>query len=301
MRWITKAVAAILTLLLLVGCSSSGDTAPAHDDAGSAEMDSAGAQTIDAETDRDLTVEPEREVITTANATITVAEPDAAVDEVVQLIEEAGGRVDQRSLRAAGSQGTGSLPSAQMTLRVPADELEELLAELGQIGEVEELSQEAEDVTQAGADLDARIAALETSTERLQQIMAEADDSAALIEAEDALSRRQADLESLQSQRAHLSDQVAMSTLHLSLVARDDPTIEAGGFLGGLQSGWAALVSFASGLLVAAGVALPWLVVLAIPGVPLVLMLRRRLRRRTVTRSENATQPEQDDDEAMDT
>lgn len=286
MKPITKAFFALLaTLLLVAGCSSasdsSGGAAVRQDTAAEPEM--ATAEGVDAGTDAAGTavdVEADREVITTARATIVVADPGQSVTEVAEVAENAGGRVDERSVSTPDEQSSNSHASARMTVRVPAEELDALLVSLEDLGEVRELSQQAEDVTQAAQDLDARIEALETSTERLNQIMADADDSADLIAAESALSERQAQLESLQAQRTHLSDQVAMSTLHLELRAEAEPTIEAGGFLGGLQSGWHALVSFTSGLLVAAGAALPWLVVLAIPGTALVLALRRRRRRR---------------------
>lgn len=285
MKPIMKAFFALLaTLLLVAGCSSASDSSGGAADRQNtaAEPEMAPVEGADAATDvagTDVDVEADREVITTARATIVVADPGQSVTEIAEVAENAGGRVDERSVSTPDEQSSNSHASARMTVRVSAEELEGLLLSLEDLGEVRELSQEAEDVTQAAQDLDARIEALETSTERLNQIMADADDSADLIAAESALSERQAQLESLQAQRAHLSDQVAMSTLHLELRGDAEPTIEAGGFLGGLQSGWHALVSFTSGLLVAAGAALPWLVVLAIPGTALVLAVRRRRRR----------------------
>lgn len=236
--------------------------------------------------------DPTREVITTANATIVVTDPAESVDELAALVEDAGGRVDERVVRSDTEAG-GSPPSAAMTLRVPAEELETLLTELAGFGQVQELSQEAEDVTQAARDLDARIAALETSTDRLLEIIADADNSADLIAAEEALSQRQAELESLQSQREYLSDQVAMSTVRVDLIARDDPSVEAGGFLGGLASGWRALVTFANGLLVFTGVALPWLVLLGIPALIVVVLVRRRRRNRSPRQAATHTPAQQ--------
>ncbi|HLS13359.1 MAG TPA: DUF4349 domain-containing protein [Beutenbergiaceae bacterium] len=299
MKSITKAFLALLaTLLLVTGCSSASDSSGGAGDRhnSAAEPEMATGEGADADTDAsgtDVDVEADREVITTARATIVVADPAQSVTEIAEVAENAGGRVDERSVSTPNEQSSNSHASARMTVRVPAEELDGILVSLEDLGEVRELSQEAEDVTQEAQDLDARIEALETSTERLTQIMADADDSADLIAAEDALSERQAQLESLQAQRAHLSDQVAMSTLHLQLRADAEPTIEAGGFLGGLQSGWHALVSFTSGLLVAAGAVLPWLVVLAIPGTALVLALRRRRRRRRAQAAAAAPSGEQ--------
>src|SRR5699024_9813240 len=115
------------------------------------------------------------------------------------------------------------------TLRVPADELEQLMKDIEGSGEVVERSQNAEDVTDAVRDLDARISALEVSTERLEDIMGEADSAADLLEAEKALSERQGELESLVAQRDDLEDQVSMSTLEVELRETDSGG-DRGGF-----------------------------------------------------------------------
>src|SRR5690606_24841894 len=99
-------------------------------------------------------------------------------------------------------------------------------------------------------------------------------------DAESTLTSRQGDLESLQAQRSSLADQVEMSTLTISLttepVAVDD---EKSGFLDGLRTGWDALLSTLSAIVVVLGVSVPWLVVGAV-GLGAARWVRRRLRRR---------------------
>ena len=135
------------------------------------------------------------------------------------------------------------------------------------------------DVTKTAVDLDARISALQTSAARLQALMDGATDTAALLAAEKALSERQEKLESLQSQRALLADQVELSTLSVHLepfgVA---PAGGPDGFLDGLATGWRALVTAAGAVVVVLGVLLPWLAVAGVltGGVLVPLRLRRR-------------------------
>lgn len=271
-----KKLRALLVLLLLsvglVACASggTGDAGRAPemaDDAGDGAAE-AGAAAAD---------EDDREVITTGSLTLVVEDALGAVEDVVALVGETGGRVDERS-QQAGSENDPA--RAWLTLRVPAGELDPLVAELEEVGDVSEVSISAEDVTGEARDLDARISALEASTERLIGLMAEADSSEALLAAESALSERQADLEALQSQRNRLSDQVAMSTLRVSIVSDEEAPSESTGFVGGMQSGWNALVDFLAGLLVGLGTALPWLVVLAVPVLAVVWLWRRRRRRK---------------------
>lgn len=59
-----------------------------------------------------------------------------------------------------------------------------------------------------------------------------------------------------------------------------------GGFVGGLESGWNALVGFVGGLLVALGALLPWAVALGVPALLVVWLLRRRGRRVEATATE---------------
>jgi outer membrane murein-binding lipoprotein Lpp len=282
LRWF---LALLCGVLLLAGCTSGPDAGSEEAAVGGAApaQDAAGGE---AGADSDAGGE-DRQVVTTADVTVIVDDPAIAADEVARLAETSGGRVDQRNERAAGVDGTESLPSAWLTVRVPADRLSTVLGDLEAVGEVRELSQESADVTTQARDLDARITALQTSVDRLLAIMADAKDTAALLATESEISGRQAELESLQSERAHLTDQVAMSTLRVNLVAEDAPVVvDAGGFLGGLRTGWDALVATVSGVLMALGVLLPWIVVVGAPlGAALWFVRRRRRSGGTLTPS----------------
>ena len=270
-----------LTLLAIAGCSSSGDFGGGSaDDAGGADSE-AGYVDGDAATGADTEVpmspsgESQRQVIVTAHASVLTDDPRSGAAEVATLASASGGYVESREEYA----GTGEYDPAfaSIVLRVPAEDLTGLLEDLEGVGEVQSISQSEEDVTSTVVDLDARIAALETSTERLLEIMASADDTSDLLATEETLSERQADLEALQSQRDALANRVAMSTLTVTLESVPPTPAQArGGFVGGLESGWNALVSFVTGALVVIGALLPWVVVLGVPALIVLTILRRR-------------------------
>lgn len=271
----------------LVGCSAAADLGGRGADSG-AEVAQSGAESVPQDAaDRDVSgPELERQIITTAQATVQVDDPAAAADQLADQVADLGGRVDDRHTWSRDD-GEDSLPYASITLRVPSEDLTTVIDDLAELGSVLEVSQSSEDVTQQVVDIDARIEALRTSTDRLREIMAEASDSADLLEAEQALSERQAELESYLSQRESLADQVAMSTLSVEL----DPTAapaqaQSPGFLGGLASGWNALVAFFSAVLVIAGALVPWLVLVGVPLAVVLTLLRRRRRRRAVAIAE---------------
>lgn len=222
-----------------------------------------------------------RQVITTGYMTVTVAKPSEAADEAARIVEQAGGHVDSRSEVAPSGNDAGR---AELTLRIPSEKLTATLDKLEALGEAKETTIAKQDVTSIAQDLDARITSLETSVDRLLGLMAQATTTADLITIESALSERQANLESLQSQRRSLADQVDFSTVTLYLVSeKDAPIDEPFNFWTGLQAGWEALMAFGSFLLVALGVVLPWLILPAIVLVVVLLIVRNRRRRRQTT------------------
>lgn len=220
----------------------------------------------------------DRELVTTGNATLAVEDPFDAAEQIADLVEQAGGRVEARDERAATADEPGS---ASMTLRIPADRVSATLDALDELGEVQDRHVETIDVTGTAQDLDARIAALRTSTDRLRELMADADRTSDLIEIEAELSTRQAELDSRVSERNRLSDEVAMSTLHVEIVAESSPAAQArpGGFLGGLSAGWSALVTTFNVVVLVLGAIIPWL---ALAGVVLlvVVAVRKQIAKR---------------------
>ncbi|MDR7381987.1 DUF4349 domain-containing protein [Promicromonospora iranensis] len=218
-----------------------------------------------------------RELVTTGNATLAVEDPFGAAEQIADLVEGAGGRVEARDERAETADEPGS---ASMTLRIPADRVSATLDALDKLGEVRDRHIETVDVTGTAQDLDARIAALRTSTDRLRELMADADRTADLIEIEAELATRQAELDSRVSERNRLSDEVAMSTLHVEIVAAGSPAAQAqpGGFLGGLSAGWSALVNTFNVVVLILGAIIPWL---ALVGVVLLVVVgvRRQIAR----------------------
>lgn len=205
-------------------------------------------------------------MVKTASMTITVTNPADAADKATVTIDNAQGRVDSRS-EDAGS-GTGRARTS-MVLRVPAAKLDEVMRDLKALGTVEHAEVTTDDVTAQRVDLDARIKALQTSVDRLLAIMRDAKDPDALIKAEDALSERQAELDSLRAQREALGDRIAYSTVNVTFVAQTiggPAPNRYQGFFGQVERGWDALVSLVGDSVLLLGLLLPWLGVLAVAG-----------------------------------
>jgi hypothetical protein len=270
-----------LSLALLVGCSGPGaDSGGADIGTGGAsapEVAPSGAAGGPEDTDA------ERQVVTTANAFVTVEDPAEGAQRVSELVESVGGRVDERSEQAVSGDDGVKGTIADLVVRVPSDELTGVLADLEDLGDVENVSVSRSDVTSQAVDLDARISALQASVARLQALIDNAASTQALLEVEQALSERQEKLESLQSQRALLADQVDLSTLsvHLEPVGVA-PAGGPEGFLEGLGTGWNALVTVLNGAVVVVGILLPWLALAAVITVAVLVPVRVLRRRSTV-------------------
>lgn len=217
----------------------------------------------------------DRSIIRTAYVAMRVDAVDTAVREVRELTSSAGGIVVGENLT-----GTEADAYATVTAQVPADALDAYLEKVRALGTVDSLDVTAQDVTTQVVDLDARIAALETSIERLTTLMSDATHVEDLLAAEAELSRRQAELDSLVAQRTYLADQVAMSTVTISLTPITRiADVETPGFLSGLQSGWSAFAALLGLAITALGFLVPFLIVAAIVAVPVTIVLVRRSRR----------------------
>ncbi|PPL17477.1 DUF4349 domain-containing protein [Microterricola pindariensis] len=236
----------------------------------------------------------DRSVITTGNVSITAADPIGAADGAIKLVAGAGGRVDSRSEQPATETQRAS---ASLTIRVPADQLDVVLDKIKQLGTVNSVSLNASDVTQQKQDVEARITALQTSVDRLLELMSKSATTADLIAIESALSSRQAELDSLTTQLDYLDDQIDYSTLYVDFAS--EGTVNPGNpdnFWSGLLAGWNSLVAFLGGFVVVLGVALPWLVLLTVIGAVVWAIVASVRRRRHPAPSTPAPAPVPEED-----
>ncbi len=278
----------LVLVVLLAGCTSdrgSSDSLAAQEPAADTLAGGGSAEEVMADgpvAAGDTTATSGRQVVVHADVQVTVDDPRAAAAQVVTLVEDAGGRVDAReeysgsegsqsSLVGEGDEGDAgtadiarSDATATLTVRVPSADLTDVLDALADIGEVSRLSQNTDDVTSTAQDLDARIDALKISVARMEDLLGRAASTTELLQVEAALSERQGNLESLESQRASLAEEVALSTLTVTLTTippepAPDEESEPGGFLQGLSAGWNALFAFLRGTVLVLGALLPWL------------------------------------------
>ena len=282
MTFMTRVSALSLTAVLaLTGCSSMADSleetsvsmgAPdiAYTEDMAVEMDMQGRADESA-----ASFEPD--IIRTGYLSLSVDSPSETANEITGVVEAAGGRIASRSDYTPVDYGQ---PSSYLEARIPYDVLDATVESIQELGDVQEVSLNSVDVSLQKIDLDARIDVLEAAIERLNELLAEAASTSDLIAVESALSERQAELDSLQSQRDYLSDQTLFATLSISLITPANATpAEPDGFLDGIVRGWESILAFFAGTIVWAGILVPWLGLVAVVVVAIVVV--RRLRRRS--------------------
>lgn len=285
MRARTVLAAALAAGFLLAGCSATTSTdatveggAPvvAGDMAVSGEMPAGEGAAVDGKVATAPTpVNTERQVIRTGYVSMQVDDVTKSAFDVHALIKKRNGLISSED-----TQSSGDMTYANISAQIPADSLDDFIADVSALGTVTSINVTAQDVTTQVVDLDARIKALQTSIDRLTELLAQASRIEDLLAIETQLAQRQAELDSLTAQRQWLGDQVAMSTITVSLSpVTQIADVDAPGFLSGLQSGWAAFLSLIMVAVTAVGFFLPFLLVLAVIAVPLAIVLVRQSRR----------------------
>lgn len=211
------------------------------------------------------------DVITTGTASVRTGEPESAAADFAAAVREEGGRIEVSETGTRGDQ-----PRAVVTARVPAERYEAVVDALSDFGEVVAQSTQATDVTQERVDFQARRDALQTSIDRLTELMTRADSVEDLLRAEEMLTQRQGELDSLTAQLDHLQDQVGMSTLTVTFTVDDD------GYLppNVVERSWQAFLTSLETIVIVLVGLLPWLVVLGAVIAVVVAVVRRRRRRR---------------------
>ena len=122
----------------------------------------------------------------------------------------------------------GQKPSATITVRVPAQNFQEAIRRLGQLGEVKALQTGAEDVTGQYVDLKARLAHYRAVERRLLTFLANATSINQALAIQQRIDRTQLTVEELAGQVKAMSEQITYGTLTVSVTEKPGKTVVAG-------------------------------------------------------------------------
>ncbi|MET3963603.1 hypothetical protein ABIE44_003537 [Marmoricola sp. OAE513] len=301
---ISRVALAVPVLALVAACGAAahdaGDSKAASADADSSQVDPASAPGAepapgardasggtsaegfaysDAKVAKSDSVPQERAIISTGQVSLRTKDLDQARFDLQKLLDSLGGIIaDEES----SADEKGRTDRQRLELRVPSTKFGTAMDRISKLGVLVDRSRSSGDVTAQVIDNNARLRSQKLSLARIQALLAKAKDLDQVIAIEGQLSQRQADLEALESQQKYLSDSTALATINVYLRLPDDETAtpkkddDNDGFLGGLDSGWDALATVTSVVLVSVGALLPFAAVLAAIGVPVWISRRRR-------------------------
>ena len=215
---------------------------------------------------------PGAAVVRTAELTVRVDDVRRAAEAASRRVTEVGGVVqsEERS-------GTGEDGSATAVLRVPPAQFGPTLSRLAELGEELDRRLGSTDVTEQVVDLESRLASQRASVARVRALLDRAGSIGEIVQVEGELTRRTADLESLEARLAALEGSVDLSTITLQLTGSADGVGDGGtaGFRDGLAAGWAALRTLGRAVGVTAGALLPFTPLLLLAAVLWRLHVRR--------------------------
>ncbi len=193
---------------LLAGCATpaprSSSDAP-FDNASLGEV--AGDRAVAARADARGQEAAERRLVRTAALAVEVDGDDRvepALDRARALTESLDGYVSW--------EGPG-----EMVLRIPDASLEAAMDQLSALGEVERREVRVQDVTASYTDLEIRLSNARALQSRLRDLLSQAQTVADVLAVETELARVTAQVEGLEGQLRLLHNQVAFSTLRLSV------------------------------------------------------------------------------------
>jgi len=275
-------VVAVLMVVLATACGGdSGDSeapaALADVSAGTGESDAAvgaGAE------DGSLPLpQLDRKIIRTARLELQVEKVSAAVTEVEDVAEAAGGWVsasnvfvDEPSTSDAGDDQTSKrTETATVTIRVPADAYRSVVGQLrGMAEQVRSESSEASEVTEEYTDLQARLRNQEATEAQLLELLNKAETIPDILTVQDKVSQVRLEIERVQGRINVLDSLTAMATITVELAAFV-PAEEAQGGQGWAANAWDAAwegsqmtVVVLGSMAIVGGMVLAWLAIPAL-------------------------------------
>jgi len=233
----------------------------------------------------------QRKVVRNADLSIEVASPAAAESKVSSLVERLGGYVASSERSTDADEGERKTARVSLSLRVPAERLDEALREIKRLGagaETERIG--SEDVTDEFIDVSARVANQRHLEQQLVTILAQANTVDGSLKVHQELTNVRTEIDRLEGRKRFLETESALAKISLTLSPLR-PVVSVSGTDFGVSVRRAATdsVSVAAGIVTfgirAAGILLPLALLFGLPLVGVVLWLKRRQRRLVATAS----------------
>jgi len=272
-----------LCVLALTGCGSES-----YKMAGGEMTSPAGAPSLSQDYDEVSKASPSskpvslpRKIIYTADVALTVERLPAAEKALLEMVARHHGYV--ASTDVGGTPGAARFGTWK--LRVPVTQFEAFRKELEQLGELQRLHLDSQDVTDEYYDVDANISNKRVEEKRLLDHLRNSTGTLKdILAVEQELSRVRGEIEQLQGRLRLLANQTELTTITVAITeAREFVPIRGTSFAAEVARTFRGSVSnmknAAQGLVLVLIALLPWLLVAALIIAPVVLVVNRISRR----------------------
>jgi hypothetical protein len=163
-----------------------------------------------------------RMVIKNASLSIVVEEPATTMDLISSLAENLGGYVVSSNLYQVQMDSGLEIPQASITIRVPAESLDQALEEIKSgAGQVLRENVSGQDVTQEYTDLGSRLKNLERAEEQLVEILEAAYDTDEVLSVYNRLVEIREQIEMIKGQMQYYEQSAALSSISVDIQANE--------------------------------------------------------------------------------
>ena len=165
------------------------------------------------ETDSQNLLRENVKIIYTAYLDMQTTEFDEAVSQIEKLAESLDAYFENQDI----STGYTGYRNAYFTVRVPVDNLDAFLNQVGDICTVQSISKNAQDITENYYDTQSRLDTAKTKLARLQELLAEAENMEDIITIESAISDTEWTIDDLSGTIRYYDSRVSYSTVTINL------------------------------------------------------------------------------------
>ena len=239
----------------------------------------------------------ETKIIRTAKLYAETKEFDRAMGQIEENVASLGGYVESSDVsegnyNTRNGQGTHR---ATLSLRIPADRLDEFLSMTGTLVNVTSSSTTASDISGEYYDIEARLSVLETERQVLEKMLSQSSSVSNMITVEERLYEVIYEIESYRTMLKVYDKKVAYSTVTMELCEVLDLTVVPAGngfgerFKKAVSESWDSFVEFWKDAAIWFVYAFPTLIVLALLGgacVTLILWGKKRRRAKKQAKAE---------------
>ncbi len=163
-----------------------------------------------------------RMVIKNASLSIVVEEPGVSIEVISKMASDLGGFVVSSNLYRTQTANGLEVPQANITIRIPADKLDQALAEIKSgAGQILNENISGQDVTQEYTDLESRLRNLERAEEQLTKIMEQAWETEDVLIVYNRLVEVQEQIELIKGQMKYYEQSAALSAISINIQANE--------------------------------------------------------------------------------